>query len=334
MENVIIFILFAIGMFMVIKGGDWFVESSVWMGKVTGIPNVIIGATIVSTATTLPELLVSTMASSQGYYDVAIGNAVGSMVCNIGLILGLLAILSPAQSIQKSFFTRGCFMLTTVALLLAFALDLTITKLEGALLLIGYVVFLAVNLWEAKKSYKKPSSDPNNDALSSKPFVKRNVLLFIFGAAFIIIGARLLVDNGVALAELLGVPQQIVSLTLLALGTSLPELVTGVTTLLKKEYGLSVGNILGANILNGLLVIGLSSQFTQSGLMISIQTATTSFGTFNIPQTVRFDLPIVLALSAVLLLGGLFFKKINKVIGGALFLIYIGYILTMLMVFI
>ncbi|WP_026478375.1 calcium/sodium antiporter [Alkaliphilus transvaalensis] len=316
MENFMTFFLFIIGIFMVMKGGDWFVESAVWVGKITGIPNVIIGATIVSTATTLPELLVSIEASRQQFYDVAIGNAIGSIICNLGLILGIMAIISPPQKIKKDFFKKTIFMIFSLILLLFFFTDLSISKIEGAILLMGYIIYILLIVRETFKEYKKDVPPSSNKGITSKKFITRNLSRFVIGAIFIIIGARLLVDHGVGIANLLGVPQRIISLTLLAVGTSLPELVTGITAIIKKEYGLSIGNILGANTLNALLVIGLSSQV--------------SFGSiFTLPQTLFFDLPVALLLSTILFAGGVFFKKINRTIGIILLLIYGCYIFTM-----
>ncbi|KAB3535783.1 calcium/sodium antiporter [Alkaliphilus pronyensis] len=334
MENFNIILLFILGVVIIIKGGDWFVESAVWVAKVTGIPNVIIGATIISIATTLPEQLVSIIATYQGHYDVAIGNALGSVICNIGLILSVSLIFSPSQVVNRDYSIKSIYMLISAVILFLFSIDLVVSKLEGIILLVLCVVYFIVNIIEIRKG-NKAVNQQLDDLKASKKLLKHNLVRFILGTAFIVLGARLLVNNGVKLATMLGASQQVISLTLVALGTSLPELVTAVSSIIKKEYGIAVGNIIGANILNMLLVVGVSTQFSSVGLEISNQLAKIG-GNINyyIPQTLYYDLPVAILMIATLTVFGTIFKKLNKVIGGILLTTYVLYLAGLLNVFI
>jgi len=326
-------LLFVVGLLVIIKGGDWFVEAAVWMAKITGIPSILIGATIVSVATTLPELLVSSIATYQQYYDVAIGNVVGSMVCNIGLILGLTAVLSPIKLNRKSFLLKSVFMLICGLGLFFFATDKLISLFEGTILLGLFVVYIILNIMELKLSGNNKEHSDADGVKYSKRYASRYILKFVGGTAFIIIGARLLVDNGVALANHIGIPEQIVSLTLIALGTSLPELITAISSIVKGHHGISVGNIIGANVLNMLMVLGVSSKISSGGLVISYQNVMLGATIHNVPQTLYLDLPVSLLLMLILVIAGGLTGKISRVVGFAMLAIYGIYLFTLVKLF-
>ncbi|MGV8147100.1 MAG: calcium/sodium antiporter [Alkaliphilus sp.] len=331
MNMVIATVLFILGLVIIIKGGDWFVESAVWIAKVTGIPTILIGATIVSIATTLPELLVSVIATRQQLYGVAIGNVVGSLICNIGLAMGLTAFFAPVVINKANFTIKSSFMLFAAVTVFVMARDLIISKQEGIVLLLLFLIYIAMNIWEFKKGESK-----NKDKSRIK-YDKSNAKIYIFkffvGATFITVGARLLVTHGVTIASYLGIPDQVVSLTMIAIGTSLPEITTAITSVIKKHQGISVGNILGANILNILMVLGMSTAISSEGLIIGIQRI--AFGNFvyNIPQTLYLDLPVTLTMMLVLVVGGLIFGKISRTIGFVLFSIYILYLAALAVLF-
>ncbi len=330
MEILVVALLFLLGLGMTIKGGDWFVESAVWLAKVTGIPNVLIGATVVSVATTLPELLVSTIATHQQFYDVAIGNVVGSVICNIGLILGLTAIISPIRLQRGSFSLKGIFMLVSCLLLFYTAGDRIITPQEGTLFLILLIVYIGMNIIELKKRDRTCQKEPMDYGMgSSGHYITR----FFIGALLIIAGARLLVTKGVMLAEIIGIPEQVISLTLIALGTSLPELITAISSVLKNQQGISVGNILGANILNLLMVLGISSKLSNPGIVISYQNIMLGATIYNIPQTLYFDLPVAASLMLLLVLGGIGLNKINRALGAVILSVYCAYLFILAKVF-
>lgn len=311
METGLVFLVFIIGLIMIVKGGDWFIDSSIWIAEKTGVSFGIIGATIVSLATTLPELFVSSIASHDGFTDMAIGNSLGSIICNIALVIGLCALIKPT-AIRDSFFgVKGIMMLSYLSVFYIFAADGLVSKVEGKILLSLIVPFILINVFEHKRSnrslFKQNKKPPQKGELSLV------TIRFIVGAVLIVYGADLLVDTGVEIASILRIPKAIVSLTFLALGTSLPELVTGISSLLKGKRSISVGNILGANILNLTLVMGISSLVSSDGLIVS-------------KQLLLLDIPMALLVSLIFVLSGVFFNKISRFIGIILLGTYIGYL--------
>ncbi|AOY76872.1 calcium/sodium antiporter [Clostridium formicaceticum] len=325
MGNLGVFLLFTLGVVIIIKGGDWFVESAVWVAKVTGVPNVLIGATIVSIATTLPELLVSSIATYQHYYDVAIGNVVGSMVCNIGLILGLTALLSPIKIQPSKFAVKGFFMLISGIVLLFLAKDTIITPQEGNLFILLFFIYIVMNILEFRGNGKN-NREYHATANLDKSNTKINIGKFIIGALFITVGARLLVNNGIIIAELVGVPQQVISLTLIALGTSLPELTTAIGSVIKGHGEISVGNILGANILDMVMVLGVCSKLGEKGIVINYENIMLGATIHNVPQSLYLDIPVALLMMVILVLGGFLKGAINRTMGFSMLFIYIMYL--------
>lgn len=295
--DILVYILFALGLVLIIKGGDWFVDSAVWIAEVTGIPPIIIGATIVSVATTLPELIVSVAANLQGSSEMAIGNAVGSIICNIGLIssIGYIALKNVVK--RKLFIKKASIMIASLIVFTLFAWDLTFSHTEAFIVSLFIVLFLYYNI----KSSKAASSEYVIDRSTiTQSTVVKNVVLFVAGAAGIVIGARLLVDNGRIIAEQLGVPEGVISLTIIALGTSLPELTTMLASIKKKNQDIGLGNIIGANILNVALILTASSGISKTGLPILIS----DFKFFGLeikdfPSTLLFDVPFALLLMIV-----------------------------------
>ncbi len=321
----IVFLIFTVSLVMIIKGGDWFVDSSIAVAQITGIPNILIGATIVSIATTLPELLVSSIATYNQYYDIAVGNVIGSVICNIGLVLGLVAILSPVKVERKNFFIKSGFMLLSCIVLFVLLRDTIITGREGNLLLLLFIIYIFLNITELKFKSQASFVDYKSEKCSRGEIFKIAVK-FIVGAILIVVGAKLMVESGVKIAKFLKVPDQFVSLTLIALGTSLPELITAISSILKGQQELSVGNILGANILDILMVLGVSSKIGEKGIVISYQNIMFGAGIYNIPQTLYLDMPIALFLMLVLVIGGMVSEKIGRILGVLLMVIYITYL--------
>lgn len=328
----IVFLIFTVSLLMIIKGGDWFVDSSTAVAQITGIPNILIGATIVSIATTLPELLVSSIATYNQYYDIAVGNVIGSVICNIGLVLGLVAILSPVKVERKNFFIKSGFMLLSCIVLFVLLRDTIITGREGNLLLLLFIIYIFLNITELKLRPRIGFVDYKSEKCSEGGIFKIAVK-FIVGAILIVVGAKLMVESGVKIAKFLKVPDQFVSLTLIALGTSLPELITAISSILKGQQELSVGNILGANILDILMVLGVSSKIGEKGIVISYQNIMFGAGIYNIPQTLYLDMPIALFLMLVLVIGGMASKKIGRFLGVLLMAIYITYLTTLTKLF-
>ena len=258
---------------MVIKGGDVFVAASVAIARHARIPNVVIGSTLVSLATTSPELAVSATASLRGNPGLAIGNAVGSAIANIGLILGLLCVLKPMNVLARDFRVPSLSMLAGGVLLffLPQAAEGGAYELRGwagiVLLVVG-VGYLAADYLRHRP---RPGEVPETVAESERPRMglPKSAALFVLGAALVIVGSRLLSDNGVILARRLGVPPMIIGLTLVAVGTSLPELVTAISAARKGVPELSLGNVVGANIMNITLVTGTATVLSAKPLAMS-----------------------------------------------------------------
>ncbi|WP_054869848.1 calcium/sodium antiporter [Caloranaerobacter sp. TR13] len=309
-------ILFILGLILVIKGGDWFVDSSVKIAKISGLPEVFIGATLVSIATTSPEIMVSAAAAVKGYSTISVGNAIGSIICNIGLILGLTNIIMPSK-IDKSLFSGKAFLMVLYMILL-FILGFNgfINRVDSIVLIVLFIIYVIYNSYSIK-SRKTLISVQSNKRIFSKEIIKI-AINFILGITAILIGANLLIDNGVILAGYLGVPEAIIGLTLIALGTSLPELVTAITALRKGHGGLSIGNIIGANILNITLVIGISGVITSLKLL---------------KQNIFFDFPIALILMLLLLIPLSRKNEITRLNGLILLLVYVVYITLLYSVF-
>ncbi len=328
MEYVTILLFFTFGVLLIIKGGDWFIDSAVGIARLTKLPDVLIGATIVSVATTLPELLVSTIATHREYYDVAIGNVVGSLVCNIGLILGIAAIISPIKTKSAGFAIKGYFMILCGGVLLYLFRDTIITPGEGNILLLLFLIYIAMNILEFKSSEKDKSNQNNKPSIYNMGIVEI-IVRFTAGAVLIIVGARLLVDNGVILADAIGVPDQIIGVTLIALGTSLPELITAISAILKGHGEISAGNILGANILNMVMALGICSKIGKQGLVISYQNIMLGATIHNVPQTLYLDMPVALLLMSIVVVSGSIKGVINRKIGLTILSIYMLYIIIL-----
>lgn len=301
--------LFILGMILVIKGGDWFVDASVSIARISGLPEIFIGATIVSIATTLPEVIVSSTAAIDGHTTMSIGNAVGSMICNIGLILGITTIISPSKTSEKTFKIKSLLLVLYTIILMTIAYNGIISRFEAIFLLGLLVVYMVINSVILKK--KKISAQGNEQINIDKREKFKIGLYFVLGIAAILIGSNLLIDNGVILAEYFGVPEAIIALSLIALGTSLPELVTAITALRKGNTGISIGNILGANILNITTVLGISGTIAPLTVL---------------NQNIILDIPVAILLTSVLIVPTLILKKVTRLQGIFFLCIYAGYL--------
>ena len=327
---------FILGFVLIIKGGDWFVEAAVWIAEVTRIPKILIGATIVSLATTLPELFVSLFAVLDGSVGLGIGNAIGSIICNTGLILSIALMVSPPKIVKHIVLTKGLILLLAVLTLVVTAWDGVISPVESLYLMAILAVFILYNIQSVKRSKKVSDEELLEEQKeirhidTDKKSISINVLKFIFGAGAIILGANLLVNNGVIIAGFLGISETVIGLTVVALGTSLPELVTTITSLVKKHGEMGVGNILGANILNIVLVLSTCAASSENGLVLPDEL--TPLALINKPRTLSFDTPVVLLMLAVLLLPVLISKKgkLRRWQGYTLFGIYGLYIASII----
>jgi len=304
-------LLFLAGILLIIKGGDLFVDSASWIAEVSGIPKFVVGATIVSVATTMPEVLVSTIAALNGKVDMAIGNAVGSVTVNTAVILSISILFSSLPAGRKQYQGK-CLLLLAAAIVVYLASLGGELALWGNLALVGiFLLFVLENLKVARAE-----NQTSERVKYTKGELGRNLLCFLLGAAGIVVGSRLLVNHGSTLATYLGVPERVIALTLISIGTSLPELVTAISSLLKRETGLSAGNVIGANILDLALVLPVSSAAYQGNLPIS-------------SQSLRLDLPFCILISVVAILPVLFTEKFHKWQGALMVGLYAVYLYLM-----
>lgn len=313
MEILITVALFIVGVIFVVKGGDYFVDASSWIAEVSGIPKLIIGATIVSVATTLPEMLVSVMAASQGKVDMSIGNAVGSVTANIGLIMAISLIFMPGVIKRKDYLLKAVLMIISSAIIVACGLTGKVSVPFCVVLLIIFVVFIYENVSSARKTMSEDNEE-KDQSLREKKTVITNIVKFVVGTIGIVWGADLLVDNGSELARIFGVSERIIGVTLVAVGTSLPELITTITAIVKKQSALSVGNILGANIMDLTLIMPLSALISGQALPVS-QTAA------------MLDLPASLAVGLIAVVPAMIKSKFSRTQGFVLLGVYIVYII-------
>lgn len=250
-------ILFSIGLLCLIKGGDWFVDGAVNVAHRFGVPELLVGATVVSIGTTLPEVMVSTTSALRGHGEIAYGNAIGSVICNAALIAAITIAVRPGRVDPKTLKTPVIFFFSAAAVYAAVAYTTGyFSRWVGILLLGVFAAYMVITVRQIKSASSAPAG--HSEAESGESSALKDLGLLIVGAVLIAVGAKLLVDNGILIARGLGVPESVIALTFIALGTSLPELVTAVTSLLKGHGSLSLGNIVGANLFNLVLVCGAS----------------------------------------------------------------------------
>ncbi len=328
MEIFLIILLLVVGIVLIVKGGDWFVDAASNIAEISGIPQFIIGATIVSLGTTMPELLTSIIAAAKGEADMAVGNAVGSVIANIGLILAISLIFMPHVIKRKNYMFKGLAMVGAILLLYILCLKGYLNAWLSLFVLAIFIAFVIENIIVGKKQssveplepIEKPEEKPSADVSNKKKVILKNIAVFAVGAACIVGGAALLVDNGTALANILNIPSGIIAVTIVAIGTSLPELVTTLTAIVKKKHDLSVGNIIGANIIDITLILPICAMIQGGNLIIS-------------PQGLLLDLPICLAVGAIAVLPALVFNKFSRWQGFALLATYAAYIVILFVKF-
>ena len=305
-------LLFVIGLVLIVKGGDLFVDAASWIAEVSGIPKFIVGATIVSLATTLPEMIVSVMAAVEGKGDMAVGNAVGSVTANTALIFAIAVLFMTVELTRRQYLTKSVILIASSAVVLLASLTGQF-QFWGTIVL--FLLFFAF-IFENVKQAKLEMHDAEKPEFSGKELAK-NIAMFVFGAAGIVVGSRLLVDSGSAIAAYLGVPESIIAVTLVAVGTSLPELVTTITSIIKKQSSLSAGNIIGANIIDLCLILPLCDLVSAEKLPIS-------------HQSIVLDMPACLLVVVTCVLPMLLRQKSSKVQGAVLLVLYIGYLIVLI----
>ena len=311
-----VLLLFTAGLVLIIKGGDLFVDAATWIAEASGIPKFIIGATVVSFATTLPEMLVSVFAALEGNADIAVGNAVGSVTANTGLIMCLSLVCMNCAMTRKQFGVKAGILLAAIVVLFGFTRDGQLSVFESAVILVFFAIFLAENLIAGRREQENEASESDARAKIDAKSMAINIAKFVFGAAAIVLGAQLLIDNGSALARMLNVPDSIIAATMIAIGTSLPELVTTITAIRKKQSSLSVGNIIGANIMDLTLIMPLCALIQGKSMIVE-------------RQGMLLDIPACLVISAAALIPALISGKFKRWIGYLIGGLYIVYLIIM-----
>ena len=304
-------LLFIVGLLFLIKGGDWFVDGASALARRFHLPELLIGATVVSIGTTLPEVMVSTMSALSGHGEIAYGNAIGSVICNAALIAAITIAVRPGKVDPKTLKMPVLFFFAAAAVYCVAAYGFgKFTRPMGFIMLAMFVAYMAANVIQMKNA----PAEQHDDEEEAMPLPKMLVLL-VAGAVLIAVGANLLVDNGTLIAQALGVPESVIALTFVALGTSLPELVTAITSLIKGHSDLSLGNVVGANVFNLVLVSGVS-------VTLAPFTVPQSATIFGMNSSLVLEPPVMLAVMVLLTAPALLKGKLSRAQGIALLAIY------------
>lgn len=333
-------LLLAVGFVLLIKGGDWFVDGATGIARRFHLPEILIGATVVAIGTTLPEVMVSAGAALQGSGSIAYGNAIGSIISNTALIAALTIAIKPGPAARKSMvvpviffflaaaiycvgaYVFGRFSLTLGIILLAvFGLYMLTTILRMK------TTAVSVDVVQAEEEHGPVMQEEELEAASgedhvvesaekgTKDSLLKDIVLLVLGAILIAVGADLLVDNAILIAEKCGVSEKVIALTIVAIGTSLPELVTAITSLIKGHGSLSLGNIIGANIFNLVLVSGMAVTLNPFDVPVS-----SLIGGIN--SSLLIDIPVMLAVMLLLTIPTLIKEKLSRWQGIVLLCIY------------
>jgi len=315
-------LLFCIGLVCLIKGGDWFVDGATGVAHRFHMPEILVGATVVAIGTTIPEVMVSAtgaITGGDGGSAIAYGNAIGSIICNTSLIAAITMAVRPAPVEKKSlkmpiffFFGAAAFYCGVAYLLGKFE------RWVGIVLLTTFVVYIVLSVMQAKKA-PAPAETPEEGEKTEEPApMWKLILLLVAGSAVIAVGANLLVNNGTKIAEALGVPHTVIALTFVALGTSLPELVTAVSALLKGHSDLSLGNVIGANLFNLVLVTGVADVISPFDVPCE-----KLFHGMN--SSLVIEIPLMIAVMLLMCIPALIKGKIYRWQGIMLLCIYVGF---------
>ena len=317
-------LLFAVGVLLLIKGGDWFVDSAVGVAKRFRVPEIIIGATVVSIGTTLPEVMVSVTAAVNNNAAVAYGNAIGSIICNTALIAALTIAIRPAPVNRKAVVTPVIFFFVSAAIYVVAAYVFgRFDRWLGIVMLLVFAVYMTLTI---RNGFKNPveqtaDEDPSDNGGS----LLKNLIVLAVSAGLIAVGADMLEGSSVSLATMVGIPTEVVGVTVVALCTSLPELVTAVTALLKGHGALSLGNIIGANIFNLVLVSGAAVTISP----FAIPEGSKLFG-LNTSQLI--EIPLMILVMALMTLPPLRKGKLGRWQGITLLGIYIAFVILQVLI--
>ena len=288
--NIVTLILFLVGLAFLVAGADALVRGAARLASALGISPLVIGLTVVAFGTSSPELAVSVLAGLSGQTDISLGNVVGSNIFNVLFILGLSAAIKPLFVTQQLVRLDVPIMIGASVLTLLLGLDGMISRLDGTLLLAGIFAYTVFLIRQSRKDITAPRNDQNSSTPKSESV--RSWLfssaLVLGGLALLAVGSRWLVNGAIAIAQAIGVSKLIVGITIVAAGTSLPEVATSVTASIRGERDIAIGNAVGSNIFNILVVLGLSSLVVPNGIKVST-------------AVMRFDIPVMIAVSVACL---------------------------------
>lgn len=313
-------LLFAVGLVLLIKGGDWFVDGATGLARRFHLPDIIVGATVVSIGTTLPEVMVSATGAMLGQGAMAYGNAIGSIICNTALIAAISVTCNPGPVNVKTMKMPVIFFFSSAALYCVAAYLLgEFPRWMGLVMMAIFVLYLVLNV---RQGIKNPDAvEEEEDGGDAKPrTLLMELVLLVVGAALIAVGADLLVEHGTIIAQGLGVPETVIALTFVALGTSLPELVTTITSLKKGHASLGIGNVIGANVFNLVLVSGVAVTLAPFEVPVGKLLAGHN-------ASLVLDIPVMLSVMLLLCVPALTRKKLERWQGILLLCIYAGFCL-------
>ncbi len=317
-------LLFIVGLACLIKGGDWFVDGAAGIAKKFHMPEILVGATVVSIGTTLPEVMVSASSAVSGHGEIAYGNAIGSIICNTALIAAITIAVRPSNIERRSLVVPTFFFFVAATFYCAVAYTAGFfSRVTGIILLVLFVIYMTVTIRQAVKSQDGGNTAPEPETAEGTEPEKEKALwllivLIIIGAALIAVGADLLVDNGTLIAKALGVPESVIALTFVALGTSLPELVTAITSLAKGYGALSLGNVIGANLFNLVLVSGISCTLSPFSVPVGKQIG-------GVPASFVIDIPLMFLVMAFVTVPALIRGKLSRIQGIVLLTVYAAF---------
>ena len=316
------YFLLAFGFILLIKGGDWFVDAATGIAKRFHLPELLIGATVVSIGTTLPEVMTSAMGAMSGTGAIAYGNAIGSIICNTALIAAITIAVKPGKANKKTLIFPVVFFFAVAGF---YAFNAYVFKgferWTGFVLLAAFVVYMIVNLINMKKNPEEVEIEEVEVEVESdekKGGLLKDLLFLVIGAAVIAVGAYLLVESATDIAHQLGVPESVIGLTVVAIGTSLPELVTAITSLAKGHGSLSLGNIIGANIFNIVLVSGTAIAINPFKIPLTSML-------FGQNASLVFDLPVVFLVMGIMTIPTILKGQLKRWQGISLLAIYVAF---------
>ena len=315
--------LFAVGLVLLIKGGDWFVDSATAIAKRFRVPEIIIGATVVSIGTTLPEVMVSATAAINHNGAIAYGNAIGSIICNTALISALTIAIRPAPVNKKAIVMPVLFFFISAAIYLVAAYVFgSFDRWLGIVMLIVFALYMTLTI---RQGFKNPTAEEHEEEEQEEGSLLGNIVLLVVSAALIAFGADMLEGSSVSLATMAGIPTEVVGVTIVALCTSLPELVTAITALMKGHGALSLGNIIGANIFNLVLVSGVAVTISP----FSVPQGSTIFGQNT---SLVMEIPVMVGVMALMTLPALMKKKLFRWQGVTLLGIYVTFVVLQVLI--